>query len=271
MSSEQAGQLEAEDRDAYERAISKHFLDLGNPADIPPEVVEPVKPAKGAKAAPVVEKVIHPLSLLAPEMLEVYVQTKELARKTVTRLALEASVSYILSHPPLDPHGESWVRLVEITTEVIQTLVASIRDSIMTAVEKEAYMRTSFAEKQSFNSKAELTDQLEDQIRNHWPRRGRVETQIKQPREAELLGHKEKTWRHISAIQQKMIQAQESFGGSLTAGRNECNTYVNDMTALRNSLTGDFKNLAFLQVLYLCTTYAHKLCFSCFFLFPFHF
>jgi len=45
-----------------------------------------------------------------------------------------------------------------------------------------------------------------------------------------------------------MIQAQENFGDSLTAGRNECNTYVNDMTALRNSLTGDFKNLAFLQV-----------------------
>jgi ATP-dependent helicase YprA (DUF1998 family) len=97
-------------------------------------------------------------------------------------------------------------------------------------------------------SKEELTDQLEDQIRNHWPRRGRVETQIKQPREAELLGHKEKTWRHISTIQQKMIAAQERFGESLASGREECNAYVNDMTALRNSLSGDFKNLAFLQV-----------------------
>ena len=252
MSAERVAELEAEDRENYERAISKHFIDLGNPADIPKEPEEPakpVKPVKGAKAAPIEEKIIHPLSLLAPEMLEVYVQTKELAHETVARLAREADVSYILSHPPLDPQGNSWVRLVEITSELVQTLVANIRDSIMTSVEKEAFKRTNFAEKQSHTSKAELTDQLEDQIRNHWPRRGRVETQIKQPREAELLGHKEKTWRHISSIQQKMIQAQENFGDSLTMGRNECNTYVNDMTALRNSLTGDFKNLAFLQVL----------------------
>ena len=28
---------------------------------------------------------------------------------------------------------------------------------------------------------------LQDAVRNHWPRRGRVETQIKQPRDAELM------------------------------------------------------------------------------------
>jgi hypothetical protein len=37
----------------------------------------------------------------------------------------------------------------------------------------------------------------QDRLRTHWPRRGRVETQIKQPRESELIGHEEKTWRHI--------------------------------------------------------------------------
>jgi hypothetical protein len=36
------------------------------------------------------------------------------------------------------------------------------------------------------------------------PRKGRVETEIKQPREAELQTHEEKTWRHIRAIQAKM-------------------------------------------------------------------
>jgi hypothetical protein len=179
---------------------------------------------------------------------QVYVQTKELTKEVSARLAREQDPVFILAHPPLDPHGHSWVHLVEITTELVQTLVANIRDSVISSVEKEAYLRTNFAEKQALTTKAELTDQLEDQVRNHWPRRGRVETQIKQPREAELLGHKEKTWRHISTIQQKMIQAQENFGDSLTAGRNECNCYINDMTGLRNSLTGDFKNLAFLQV-----------------------
>jgi hypothetical protein len=45
-----------------------------------------------------------------------------------------------------------------------------------------------------------------------------------------------------------MIAAQEKFGDALHEGHQECNGYVNDMTSLRNSLSGDFKNLAFLQV-----------------------
>jgi hypothetical protein len=40
---------------------------------------------------------------------------------------------------------------------------------------------------------------------------GRVETQIKQPREAELLGHDQKTWRHLELIQQKMTEIQKKF------------------------------------------------------------
>lgn len=249
MSAAQRQALDELELEEYEKSIVKTFIDLGDPADIPKEPEEPVKPVKGAKAAPVEEKPAHPLSKLSPEDLQLYIETKDFAARTKVRMETEAETSYILSHPPLDPQGSSWVRVVEIAAETVTSLVADIRDSIITSVEKETYTRVNFAEKQSFGCKAELTDQLEDQIRNHWPRRGRVETQIKQPREAELLGHKEKTWRHISTIQQKMIQAQESFGDSLAAGRNECNTYINDMTAQRNALSGDFKNLAFLQAI----------------------
>ena len=245
---EEIDALDADGRGEYERVMSKHFIDLGDPVDIPEEPEVPAKPAKGSKAAPVEEKPAHPLSKLDEETLQLYIQTKDLALRTKERLAAEAEASYILAHPPLDPRGESWVRVVEITAQLVLQMVGDSRDRIIAALEKEAFKRVNFAEKQSVSSKAELTDQLEDQIRNHWPRRGRVETQIKQPREAELLGHKEKTWRHISAIQQKMIQAQERFGEALDAGRSECNAYINDMTALRNSLSGEFKNLAFLQV-----------------------
>lgn len=248
---DQLGTLDELELEEYEKCIAKTFIDLGDPGDVPAEPEEPPKPVKGAKVAttaPVEEKPAHPLSKLTPEELSLYVETKELAARLKLRLQTEAESSYILSHPPLDPQGSSWVRVVEISAETVTALVGDIRDSIITAVEKETFSRLKFAEKQSFSSKAELTDQLEDQIRNHWPRRGRVETQIKQPREAELLGHKEKTWRHITTIQQKMIHAQEGFGESLAAGRTECNTYINDMTAQRNALGGDFKNLAFLQV-----------------------
>ena len=139
--------------------------------------------------------------------------------------------------------------VVEVPVDTILRLFHGIRESLLSALEKEAFQRTRYAEKQSLSGKAELTDELEDRIRNHWPRRGRVETQIKQPREAELLSHKEKTWRHISSIQHKMIEAQTSFNSILDEAKVECDHYVRDVTGLRNSLTGEFKNLAFLQVI----------------------
>ena len=43
------------------------------------------------------------------------------------------------------------------------------------------------------------------------PRRGRVETEIKQPREAELHSHKDKTLRHIKAIQLRMTGTVHTF------------------------------------------------------------
>jgi hypothetical protein len=57
-----------------------------------------------------------------------------------------------------------------------------------------------------------------------------------------------------------MIAAQEKFGDALHEGRQECNGYVNDMTSLRNSLSGDFKNLAFLQVRIGAVGLLHSLC-----------
>ena len=57
----------------------------------------------------------------------------------------------------------------------------------MGSLEREAQVRVSAAEKEAKKRKVELTDQLEEAVRNHWPRRGRVETQIKQPRDAELM------------------------------------------------------------------------------------
>ena len=73
-------------------------------------------------------------------------------------------------------------------------------------------MRLKTAEMVKVDNKQEYTDEFEDRLRTHWPRRGRVETGIKQPeREAELLGHAEKTYRHIEAIHAKMVEIQRCF------------------------------------------------------------
>lgn len=115
-------------------------------------------------------------------------------------------------------------------------------------LEAESFKKMIGTERQMTVLKTELTDQLEDRIRNHWPRRGRVETEIKQPREKELLGHKDKTYRLILAIQNKVIELQAKYTAYLADSRGACDLFVQEMTSLRNSLTGNFKNLASLQV-----------------------
>ena len=131
----------------------------------------------------------------------------------------------------------------------MEELVAGIRDSIMVAVEREAYRRIDNAKALTGLRKAELTEELEGRLRMHWPRRGRVETQIKQPREAELLSHEEKTWRHIRAIQQRMTDIQRKFFTELAASETARRQYIEGILALKGSLTSQtFRNLASLQV-----------------------
>ena len=85
-------------------------------------------------------------------------------------------------------------------------------------------------------------------MRTHWPRRGRVETGIKQPREAELLGHEEKTYRHIEAIHAKMIDIQRRFVLESDKTRDKCEAYVKEVEGIREHVsTSTFRNLAVLQ------------------------
>jgi len=164
------------------------------------------------------------------------------------RLAEEADSEYIRTHPPLRPDGVAWVHFLEITNAEIVGLVTAIRASLVSEVETEAYNRVAAAKRVNTTKKGDFTDELEDRLRTHWPRRGRVETQIKQPREAELLGHEEKTWRHIQAIQDRVIDIKERLDADLARSTATADKYVSDITSLRNALEAKgFSTLAALQ------------------------
>ncbi len=141
-----------------------------------------------------------------------------------------------------------WVLQLNIETSLMQELVGSIRDSFVSSVEREAKVRLKAAEVVKTENKQDFTDELEDRLRTHWPRRGRVETGIKQPREAELLGHAEKTYRHIDTIHAKMIDIQRRFVLESGKTKAKCDAYVNEVKGICDHVTGtSFRNLAVLQ------------------------
>lgn len=185
---------------------------------------------------------------LSEESQTTYKRFEEMSDEAKARIAIESESSYIRSHVPADSKGDAWVLFVDVDIADLSRVVGGIRDSLVTTVEKESARRIARAQAVAIDKKADFTEELEDRLRTHWPRRGRVETGIKQPRETELLSHEEKTWRHIQNIQQRMIDLQKKFNFRLEEAKKSCDDCVNDLTALRNSLSNSkFRNLAALQ------------------------
>lgn len=188
------------------------------------------------------------LAACGEEKVAEYHRLKELVSAVKERRVHLADPAYLRSHPPSQRNGEPWVLVLGISLQEIDGLVSGICDSLVNALEKESFAKLDDSNKLTAERKEILTDELEDRLRTHWPRRGRVETQVKQPREAELLGHQQKTWRHIQAIGQRMGDIQAKFVEQMRAARFVCDAYVNDIVSLRNSLSeGNFRNLAILQ------------------------
>ena len=220
LSEEDESALDDFDRLEYENGLAKSFIALDEAA----------------------------ISVLSPESQVMYRRCEEISASAKARIAIESESSYVRSHVPLDSQGNPWVLVVDIAIDDLVRIIGGIRDSVVTTVEMESARRLARALSLATDNKTEFTEELEDRLRTHWPRRGRVETGIKQPRETELLSHEEKTWRHIQNIQQRMIDLQKKFNFGSEEAKKSCDDYVNDITALRNSLSNSkFRNLAALQ------------------------
>ena len=194
--------------------------------------------------------------LLTPSQKEVYQYVTNVIDGYKSSKISKSLPSYIRTHPPTDAHNVPWVLHLEYSMTSLNDLLTGLRDSIIETLEKEVYDRMQDVVKINQDRKAELTDELEDRLRTHWPRRGRVETQIKQPREAELLGHEEKTWRHIESIHDRVIKLQLDFNKEVSDAKHTCDVYIHEINLLRNALGGQFKTLAALQVSFIyCVIY----------------
>ncbi len=235
--------LTVDDKDEYNDALQKLFIPLDDTG----------------------------LSTLNPELVDIYNDCLACYNDTKAMNDTTQDPNYIRAHPPCrvytktvpvpDKWGrkstqmdvvevsESWVLSLETERNDVKKVISNIRESITIAIEKESFQRLDYSEKLASSKKDEFTEELEDRLRTHWPRRGRVETQIKQPREAELLSHEDKTMRYIQSIQQRMYDSQKNFNSVVANGKRKCDDYINDIASLKELLSGTFRNLASLQAI----------------------
>jgi hypothetical protein len=148
----------------------------------------------------------------------------------------------------VDSSGNPLALMIEIEFGVVKDMLTNLRASLVMHLESTSLDRIEKSEIQCKKRKDDLTDELEDLLRTHWPRCGLVETQIKRPREVELLNHEEKTYRFILSIQEKMSALQCKFDNEVDMAGECCDKYYENIQELVNQLTEvQFKTLASLQ------------------------
>lgn len=227
------------DQMAYEENIAKHFVPRkeGESFDIvpDPDVVETDEDIEARKQKSV-------------SLEEAYEKTLEIIQRTKERKLNNNNPDYLLERIPKDSTGTTFVSRIEISFSQVHSLIEGIRASVFTHLEQNCDVRIVDANQLNIKRKSELTEELEDLLRTHWPRCGLVETQIKRPREVELLNHEEKTYRFILSIQEKMANLQSLFDDTVEHTKTTCDDFRDELSSLLAVLTEtQYKTLAALQ------------------------
>jgi hypothetical protein len=146
-------------------------------------------------------------------------------------------------------HAQRFLKPVAISENQIFTIYQVIRQEIISTVEAESFSRLASAKSLTSERKSAYTEELEDRIRLHWPRRGRIETQIKQPRLGEIRSHQEKTYRYVVSIQDRMKDLKANLLQLMDKYKDDRLRYIDDINELQASVkdAGAFKSLATLQ------------------------
>mmetsp|Transcript_117 Transcript_117/g.213 ORF Transcript_117/g.213 Transcript_117/m.213 type:complete len:1180 (-) Transcript_117:42-3581(-) len=185
--------------------------------------------------------------ITAEEQKVAYEKTVQIAER-VRKRRQEQTPKYLRENPPCDSEGNPFACMVEIEYDVVHVMLYNLRESLVNHLEVTSSDRIEKAEILNKKRKEELTEELEDLLRTHWPRCGLVETRIKRPREVELLNHEEKTYRFILSIQEKMSALHAKFDDEVSSSEQCCSEYIDNIHALVKQLTDiQFKTLAALQ------------------------
>lgn len=108
---------------------------------------------------------------------------------------------------------------LDIPSSHVATLVCAFRDAVLNKFEADE-RATSEAAIETRHQRAEASSLLlEERLRMHWPRKGRLDVQIYQPRMGELLNHRQRTERHLRALAKRIEAQQVAFtkkGGDAT-------------------------------------------------------
>lgn len=132
--------------------------------------------------------------------------------------------------------GEPCVKQLEIPFDNLKNILEITRDRLLSFYHNEFELRNITLTKLCEERVNNFTEELEDRLRKHWPRRGRIETKNKIPREGEILSHHQKYQRFIRSLVDKNSEDDRKFQAVMKEYRKELDIYKLSMIQLTEAL-----------------------------------
>lgn len=146
--------------------------------------------------------------------------------------------------PPCDPEGNptmqdgliiSMERIIEILDSGLMTCLTWIM------TEKQLYEQKTSQEVKDLQDKS--VEELDENLRKQWPRKGRLEVEIYQQRKSEITSHNKKYERHVRAQLEKYNTLDEDWQFVVESMTSEFQAFKDKHLKLKSVLP-DGKNLA---------------------------
>jgi hypothetical protein len=92
----------------------------------------------------------------------------------------------------------------------------------------------------------DFTEELEERLRLHWPRKGRVEVKIRQVREGQLIAHRQRAQRHGRVVREKCAKQHQEFEVKVAKAAARYKYFADQIKTLEKTLPAQ-ESLAALQ------------------------
>lgn len=147
---------------------------------------------------------------------------------------------------PVDAVSEKCVREVVVDRTAVLDMVTKLKESTLEHVEKTGEKRRKRIDKLTTTRLQRLTEELEERLRTHWPRKGRSEVSFRQPREGELIMHRQRKQRHVRLVEERDRGHTMECRKRLVAGLKQLATFQSAVADLESQLPSQ-SSLAGLQ------------------------
>jgi hypothetical protein len=148
--------------------------------------------------------------------------------------------------PPLDPDGTPMAMSVMLPAETMVSMVTALRQQLVAHSEQRGQGRNELGDQLCEERQTDYTEELEERLRLHWPRKGRVEVKIRQVREGQLIAHRQRAQRHGRVVREKNVTHQQEFEHRVSVLSERCHYYAAELKALEATLPAQ-ESLAALQ------------------------